>query len=69
MYGGLLGETNSPFTDQGVHSSYGPGPKVKEFGSRPRGFESARRQYEKFQTKEIKTLRKIADKIEQEIKH
>ena len=23
MYGGLLGETNSPFTDQGVHSSYG----------------------------------------------
>ena len=24
MYGGLLGETNSPFTDQGVHSREHP---------------------------------------------
>tara|TARA_B100000780_G_C20720886_1_gene286542 strand:- start:224 stop:430 length:207 start_codon:yes stop_codon:yes gene_type:complete len=54
---------------KGYTAVMGSGPKVKEFGSRPRGFESARRQYEKFQTKEIKTLRKIADKIEQEIKH
>ena len=68
-WGGLLGETLSPFDDQGEHSSYGPGvatsAMVKEFTwySRARGFESARRQNEKFQTKEIKHWGKSQTKL------